>query len=100
MEANYNQRIGELRTQKKIILNKETEGELQVAIGEIEVIKSRFGDQFHYILSFGGDKTLRIIGKKNWEAFLDMLKWLDWDPEATQEMYFPARQVGDTGEWK
>ena len=82
-------RIGDLRIQKKIILNKNNPERLEVAVGEIEVVESRFGKQLHYILSFGGDKTIRIIGKKNWNAFLDMLKWLEWDPNDTQEIYIP-----------
>ena len=82
-------RLGELRIQKKLILNKRYPDLLEVVVGEIEVVKNRFGTELHYILSFGGDKKIRIIGKKNWNAFVDMLKWIEWDPEETQEIYIP-----------
>ena len=81
--------MGELRIQKKLILNKNSTKYLEVAIAEIEIVKNRFGVQTHYILSFGGDKSIRIIGKKNWEAFVEMLQWLDWDPNETQKVYIP-----------
>ena len=80
------------RVQKKIILNKLQPDNLEVVIGEIEVYKNRFGESIHYIVSFGGDKTIRIIGKQNWKAFVDMLQWLDWNPEETQELYLPTSE--------
>ena len=39
--------------------------------------------EIHYIVSFGGDKKIRIIGQDDWYKFLDMLRWLDWDPNDT-----------------
>jgi len=80
-------RQGTLRTQKKVILNEKTPTHLEVAIGEIEVIYTKEKDETHYIVSFGGDKSVKIIGKDNWNKFVDMIYWLDWDPKETQEFY-------------
>ena len=82
-------RVGELRIQKKLILNKNNPKHLEVVIGEIEIVENRFGIQTHYIIGFGGNAPIRIIGKKNWKRFIDMLQWLDWNPEETQEIYIP-----------
>lgn len=82
-------RVGELRIQKKLILNKNNPKHLEVVIGEIEIVENRFGIQTHYIIGFGGNAPIRIIGKKNWKRFIDMLQWLDWNPEGTQEIYIP-----------
>jgi len=79
-------RHGELRIQKKIILNKNNSDYLEVAIGEIEVVDKKFRSELHYIISFGGGKKIRIIGKQEWSKFLDMLQWLDWNPKDTQEI--------------
>jgi len=78
-------RLGELRIQKKIVLNKNHPNNLEVVIGEVEIVN----EELHYIVSFGGDKSVRIIGKKNWNAFVEMVQWLDWDPDETQEVYIP-----------
>jgi len=78
-------RLGELRIQKKIILNKNKPNNIEVAIGEVELV----GSELHYIISFGGDKKIRIIGKDNWLSFVEMVQWLDWDPNETQEVYIP-----------
>lgn len=78
-------RLGELRIQKKIILNKNKPNNIEVAIGEVEIVDN----ELHYIISFGGDKKIRIIGKDNWMAFVEMVQWLDWDPNETQEVYIP-----------
>ena len=86
----------ERRIQKKIILNKNHPDHIEVAIGEIEVYQNRFGESIHYIVSFGGDKSIRIVGKKNWNAFVDMIQWLHWDPEETQELYIPTYERIDT----
>jgi len=84
-------KTSELRIQKKIILNKENPNYIEVVIGEMEIYKNRFGESIHYIISFGGDKTIRIIGKKNWNAFINMLQWLEWNPEDTQDLYIPIK---------
>lgn len=89
-------RIGDLRIQKKIILNKENPNYTEVVIGEIEVYKNRFGESIHYLISFGGGKTIRIIGKKNWDAFVSMIQWLEWNPQDTQELYIPTEIRDDT----
>ena len=86
-------RLGELRIQKKIIVNEDNPNYLDVVIGEIELIRTAKGDVLHYIVNFGGNQGLRIIGKKNWDKFIDMVQWLDWDPEVTQEFY-----IGGEGE--
>ena len=78
-------RLGELRIQKKLILNKDKPNNIEVAIGEVEIVDN----ELHYIISFGGDKKIRIIGKDNWTAFVEMIQWLDWDPNETQEVYTP-----------
>ena len=78
-------RLGKLRTQEKVILNKEYLDRLEVAIGEIEVVNTEEKEEIHYLLSFGGDKNIRIIGKNNWTKFIDMITWLDWDPEVTHD---------------
>lgn len=82
-------RLGDLRIQKKIILNKDNPVLLEVAIAEIEVVENRFGAEIHYILNFGGGTSIRIVGKKDWNAFVDMLKWIEWDPDDTQELHLP-----------
>jgi len=76
----------ELRVQKKIILNQQYPDCIEVVIGEVEA----YEHQVHYILSFGGDKTIRIIGKQNWDKLVEMVQWLHWDPDVTQELYIPA----------
>ena len=78
-------RLGELRIQKKLVLNKNHPNNLEVVIGEVEAVNK----ELHYIISFGGDKSIRIIGKKNWNAFVEMIQWLDWNPDETQEIYIP-----------
>ena len=83
------QRLGSLRIQKKVILNKDNPEYLEVAIGEIEVVERDNRDEIHYIISFGGNNKIRIIGKENWNAFLDMLKWIEWDPNDNQEVTIP-----------
>ena len=80
-------RLGELRIQKKVVLNEDNPNYLDVAIGEIELVRATERDELHYIVSFGGGQTVRIIGKDNWAKFVDMIQWLDWDPEETQEFY-------------
>ena len=62
---------------------------IEVVIGEVEIVKKGTKEEIHYIVSFGGDKSIRVIGKKNWEFFVEMIKWLDWNPEETQEIYIP-----------
>ena len=78
-------RLGELRIQKKLILNKEYPNNIEVVIGEIEHVYLPDSDiyQAHYIVSFGGDKKIRVIGQDDWHEFLEMLRWLDWDPNDT-----------------
>mgnify|MGYP006407706827 CR=1 FL=1 len=83
-------RQGELRIQKKIILNKNSPNNIEVAIGEIEAVDLGYKKEIHYIISFGGDKTIRIINKENWNKFLEMVQWLEWDPNKTQEIYIPV----------
>ena len=80
-------RLGELRIQKKVVLNEDNPNYLDVAIGEIELVRATERDELHYIVSFGGGQAVRIIGKDNWAKFVDMIRWLDWDPEETQEFY-------------
>ena len=87
-------RLGELRIQKKIIVNEGNPNYLDVVIGEIELIRTSKGDVLHYIVNFGGNQGLRIIGKENWDKFIDMIQWLDWDPAETQEFY-----IGEEGEF-
>ena len=84
-EVLYKPRLGELRIQKKLILNKAAPEHLAIAIGEIEHVYLPELDMYeiHYIVSFGGDKKIRIIGQDDWYKFLDMLRWLDWDPNDT-----------------
>jgi len=83
------QRLGKLRIQKKIILNKDNPDYLEVVIGEIEVVKKETHDELHYIISSGGTNKIRIIGKENWTSFLEMVQWLDWDPDETQDVTIP-----------
>jgi hypothetical protein len=90
-------RLGELRIQKKLILNKDKPNNIEVVIGEVEIVDN----ELHYIISFGGDKKIRIIGKDNWMAFVELVQWLDWDPNETQEVYIPQLDnfsEGDTYE--
>jgi hypothetical protein len=84
-------RLGELRIQKKVVLNENSPNYLDVAIGEIELVRATERDELHYIVSFGGGQTVRIIGKDNWAKFVDMIQWLDWDPEETQEFCIDER---------
>ncbi len=85
----------ELRIQKKIILNKNKPSKVEVAIGEIEIFYSKEDNQpqAHYTISFGADKNITIIGKEEWRKFLNMLQWLDWDPNDTQEIYTDDRDT-------
>ena len=85
-------RLGELRIQKKVIVNQNHPYYLDVVIGEIEIVRTPERDKIHYILNFGATHSLRIIGKDNWNKFLEMVKWLDWDPEDTQEFF-----IGEEG---
>ena len=84
-------RLGELRIQKKLILNKTHPNNIEVAIGEVELVNG----ELHYIVSSGGGVYLRIIGKDNWQAFIDMIQWLDWDPDITQETETHISQHND-----
>jgi len=84
----------ELRVQKKIILNKNKPSKVEVAIGEIEIFYTKENKaQIHYTISFGNNKNITIIGKEEWHKFLNMLQWLDWDPDDTQEMYMDNRDT-------
>lgn len=87
-------RLGELRIQKKVIVNKDHPQHLDVVIGEIEIVRTPERDEIHYILNFGATHDLRIIGKDNWNKFIEMVQWLDWDPEDTQEFF-----IGEEGEY-
>ena len=86
-------RLGSLRIQKKVIVNESHPYYLDVVIGEIEIVRTPKRDEIHYILNFGATHSLRIIGKDNWNKFLDMVQWLDWNPEDTQEFF-----IGEEGE--
>ena len=70
---------GILVKRKKTILNKNNNKNLEVAIGEIR----RTGNNAHFVLSFGGDKEVVIIGRDEWDKFVELIINLDWDPEDT-----------------
>ena len=64
---------------KKVVLNKNINKHIEVAIGEIR----RTDDDVHFVLSFGGDKEVAIIGRDEWDKFIELIINLDWDPEDT-----------------
>ncbi len=83
----------ELRVQKKIVLNKDYQDQIEVAIVEMECVRKGDNEEFHYILSFGGDKTIRIIGEEDWLKFKTMLQWIDWNAEDTHEIFFAKEDL-------
>ena len=83
-------RLGQLRIQKKVLLNENRPEYLEVAIGEIELVNNC---EIHYIVSFGGGNKIRIIGNDNWNKFVEMVRWLAWNPADTIDGPF------DIDEW-
>tara|TARA_R110000824_G_scaffold184221_1_gene365205 strand:+ start:117 stop:419 length:303 start_codon:yes stop_codon:yes gene_type:complete len=79
-----------LRKQEKIILNKEYPDSIEVVIGEVHDVKTAHGHEIHYIVSFGGDKSITIIGDENWDAFLRFVDFIDDIAETTQEIEIPS----------
>ncbi len=75
-------RLGQLRVKKKVLLNQDRPDHLEVAIGEIELVND---SEIHYIVSFGGGNSVRIIGNDNWNKFVEMIRWLAWNPADTIE---------------
>ena len=65
--------------QKKVVLNKHSNRDIEVAIAEIH----RHSEDVRFVLGFGGDKEITILGRDEWEKFLDLVINLDWDPEDT-----------------
>tara|TARA_R110000824_G_scaffold67377_2_gene174437 strand:+ start:42 stop:317 length:276 start_codon:yes stop_codon:yes gene_type:complete len=65
--------------QKKVVLNKHNNKDIEVAIAEIY----RCGNAVRFVLSFGVDSEVTILGRDEWEKFLDLIINLDWDPEDT-----------------
>ena len=63
----------------KVVLNKEHNELLEVAIGEVR----RINDQPYFIISFGGDREAAIVGRDEWDKFVALVVNLDWDPEDT-----------------
>ena len=71
--------VDRLIKRTKVILNQDCPEFTEVAIGEIRRIKN----QIYFVLSFGGNKEALIIGRDEWDKFIDLIINLDWDPEDT-----------------
>ena len=82
-------RLGKLRVKKKVLLNQDRPDHLEVAIGEIELVNN---SEIHYIISFGGGNKIRIIGNDNWNKFVEMVRWLAWNPADTIDGPFKVEE--------
>jgi len=65
--------------QKKAVLNKHSNKDIEVAIAEIR----RINNDVRFVLSFGVGREVVILGREEWNKFLGLVINLDWDPEDT-----------------
>ena len=68
----------------KTILNATNPKLLDVCVITLEKIEG----EAHYILKFGNSGDIRIVGREQWESFVEFLQWFDWNSEDTEEYDF------------
>ena len=77
-------RSQEIIKKGKTILNATNPKLLDVCVLTLEKIEG----EAHYILKFGNSGDIRIVGREQWESFVEFLQWFDWSPEDTEEHDF------------
>lgn len=70
---------GVLLKRKKLVLNKHNNKNLNVAIAEV---RKSFNETY-FVLSFGGENEVVVVGEDEWYNFLELLLNLDRNKDDT-----------------
>lgn len=85
-----------LRKRLKLVLRPQDPDKLSVIITEVYDVSSGDSHEQHFVVSFGGNKSIEIIGEEDWDTFLELLDATTEWAETTQDI--PIVEVAEPGE--
>lgn len=77
----------QLRKRMKLVLRPHDPDKLSVIITEVyDVVVDDYNYEQHFVVSFGGNKSIEIFGEEDWNLFLELLDQTTELAETTQDI--------------